>query len=283
MVSGGWAVAPPTAYESSVTNLSSGADQYYPIEGSFPSGPYSWTVVFSNVGQGDVTGVAHVECLSQGVTPTIVTSQSISAPNSSAQTSGCPQGSVLTGGGFEVTNATSRSLADVSTSWSVDGSSWTASTPPFGAGLTALSDGLSLKAFAVCAPNLIPSSTSYAVNKGCGPTASPSPPPPPGSSACVVALPQPFTGNPATDMVPTGAITYVSCPASMPIPIGSGYFNLPSNQGAFPFTLFFPSYGGTPPQWDVTAFDMPIPSFEGQGPFTPSGAVAIVRPICAII
>src|SRR5258708_37707443 len=105
MLRGGWAVTTPAYRQDTMPRggiLHTVIDDYF-IAASYPSSPHSWTVTFTNqavgAGAGDVLGVVHVECLTGGKTPTIV-SQSGNRGSGNILTVDCPQGTQLTGGGY---------------------------------------------------------------------------------------------------------------------------------------------------------------------------------------
>lgn len=259
MLSGGWAVTTP-AYSGPVSEGRPGPndDQQYYVAGSYPSDSSSWTAIFTNEAtgdsQGDVSGVVHVECLSTGTTPTLVTQVGTDPESSIDTTPSCPHGSSLTGGGYELLNFMKipQQMVDFTESNSPFGlgtppTQWSVSTNFTFAQIGQV--GASVEAFAVCSSNL---TTSF------------------GSSAMVKA---PYSSS----TVPTLGTTLVSC-GNSEVPVGSGYRN-GDNVSSFPLTTFYPDYGGAPPQWDVRAYALPDIPIDSP-PNVPGGS-AVITPICA--
>lgn len=260
MLSGGWSVNAP-AYNSPITVGQPGPNdiEKYFVAGSYPSGPSSWTVIFTNEATGDtagnVLGVTHVECLSAGAAPTILSKiGATSTPGlSTVTTDPCPKGFSLTGGGYKLTNFTDsiHQMIDFESSMPTGVSQWSVSTDFSFASIA--QDGNAVETFAVCA-NDIPTSL--------------------GNTATVTA---PASHSPAPAFQPTSGSGYASCGSGLS-PIGSGY-NKGHSAGTFPLTTFYPSLNGNPPQWDVTAYSLPAIPFDSAS--WPSGGSAKIIPICA--
>ncbi len=256
MLSGGWAVTTP-AYSGSVSEGHPGAndDQQYFVAGSYPSDSSSWTAIFTNEAtedsQGDVSGVVHVECLSKGTSPTLVTQVGADPQSDIDTTPSCPQGSSLTGGGYELLHFTniSQQMVNFIGSHAFGTSQWSVATNFTFGQIGQI--GASVEAFAVCSSSL---TTAF------------------GSSATVKAPSSPST-------VPTLGTTFVSC-GNGEVPVGSGYANETADN-AFPLTTFYPDYGGTPAQWDVRAYA--LPGIPIDSPASVFGGSAVITPICATL
>ena len=116
MLSGGWALDPSAYRQNTVTRggmRQNVIDEYF-VAASYPSGPDSWSVTFTNQssgnGAGNVLGFVHVECLSHGHAPTIV-HQSGNSGSGNSLTATCPSGTQLTGGGYNLNTLSQANLA----------------------------------------------------------------------------------------------------------------------------------------------------------------------------
>lgn len=260
MLSGGWAVNTPAYRQDTVTRggiAHNVIDEYF-IAASYPSAPNSWSVTFTNqsagAGSGDVLGFVHVECLSKGHAPTII-SQSGSSSSGNTLTAACPSGSQVTGGGYRLDNVSQANLAstviDFEASTPPSLTRWQVTTDYSIGNLTLF--GNNVTAYAVCASGM-------AVSTGNTGTAS-----------------APAASKPLVATQGTGSAT---C-ASGQTPVGAGYQKANFSPRAFPITSFFPSYGTTAPSWNATVYSLPPVTFDSS-PMSSGGTLKIV-PLCATI
>lgn len=257
MLSGGWAVTTP-AYQDKVTRggiTHTVIDEYF-IAASYPSSANSWTVTFTNqaIGSGDVLGTAHVECLTKGSAPTIV-SQSGNATSGNTLSVDCPQNMHLTGGGYQLTNVSQANIAsaviDFESSTPIGLTRWMVATDYSIGNLNHFGNNVSV--YAVCTSSL----TISAGNT---------------STVTVPAAQQPE--------VATSASGSGTCPSGL-TPVGSGYQKVKASARAFPITLFYPSYGTNTPTWATTVYSLPPLTIDS--PPISSGGTLKLLPLCVAV
>lgn len=254
MVGGGWAITTP-AYNDSV-DVQYPLDQYF-VAASYPSDSHSWTAVFVNRSRpfpgSNALGVVHVDCLSTGVAPTIV---SAVGPLLTPVTASCPTGSILTGGGYELTNLHSANQVVAFTLSRPDGSA--GATPSAWSVLayavhhTQLDSSNQIMSFAVCTTQRLSATI--------------------GTSVTVSAPP----GKP--DQATDGAAG-APC-ASGQAPLSAGFDNHTDTDGNLTFSLFYASYA-SPMQWNATLNSLPNADIEGRS--SNGGGSATIIPVCAPI
>lgn len=257
MLSGGWAVTTP-AYQDKVTRggiTHTVTDEYF-IAASYPSSANSWTVTFTNqaIGSGDVLGTAHVECLTKGSAPTIV-SQSGNTNSGNTLTVNCPQNMHLTGGGYQLTNVSQSNIAsaviDFEASTPIGLTQWMVATDYSIGSLNLFGNNVSV--YAVCTSNLTVSAGNTA-------------------TISVPAAQQPE--------VATSASGSGTCASGL-TPVGAGYQKVKASARAFPITLFYPSYSTNTPTWATTVYSLPPITIDS--PPISSGGTLKVLPLCVAV
>ena len=253
MVGGGWAINTP-AYNGSV-DVQYPLDQYF-VSASYPSSSNTWTAVFVNRSRpfpgSDALGFVHVECLSTGATPTIVSAVGTLL---TTVTASCPSGSILTGGGYELTNlhtanqvvAFTLSRPDASNEGSP--SAWSVSANDVSHSQVDSSN--QIMSFAVCTTQSLSATI--------------------GTSVKVSAPP----GEP--DLVTQG-VAGAPC-ASGQAPLSGGFVNYTGTDGNLAFSNFYASYASSPLQWGATLKSLPNADIEGH-PKNGGGSATII-PVCA--
>lgn len=257
MLSGGWAVTAP-AYQDKVTRggiTHTVIDEYF-IAASYPSSANSWTVTFTNqaIGSGDVLGTVHVECLTKGSAPTIV-SQSGNANSGNTLSVDCPQNMHLTGGGYQLTNVSQANIAsaviDFESSTPIGLTRWMVATDYSIGNLNHFGNNVSV--YAVCTPSLTVSAGNT-------------------TTVTVPAAQQPE--------VATSASGSGTCSSGL-TPVGSGYQKVNASARAFPITLFYPSYGTNTPTWATTVYALPPLTIDS--PPISSGGMLKLLPLCVAV